>query len=69
MLWIMLGLDIDQMDVETTFLEGKLVEKERVDLKCPPGMDTKEDECLDVMKGSMVWYKLQGFSGKLFENF
>ena len=50
-LWLVLGLDVDQIDVETAFLEGELDEKERVYLKCPPGMDLGEDECLEVMKG------------------
>ena len=50
-LWIVLRLDVDQIDVETDFLEGELDEKERVYLKCPPGMDMAEDECLEVMKG------------------
>ena len=50
-LWLVLGLDVDQIDVETAFLEGELDEKERVYLKCPPGMDFGEDECLEVMKG------------------
>ena len=29
-LWIVLGLDVDQIDVESAFLEGELDEKERV---------------------------------------
>ena len=49
--WIILGLDVDQIDVETAFLEGELQEKERVFLKCPPGMEMEEDECLEIMKG------------------
>ena len=49
--WLILELDVDQIDVETVFLEGELDEKDRVYLKCPPGMDLREDECLEVMKG------------------
>ena len=29
-LWLVLGLDVDQIDVETAFLDGELDEKERV---------------------------------------
>ena len=36
--WIVRDLDVDQMHVETAFLEGVLKEKERVPMKFPPGM-------------------------------
>ena len=50
-LWIVLGLSIDQMDVETAFLEGYLEEKELVYLKCPEGLNLNDDECLEMHCG------------------
>ena len=50
-LWLCLGLDIDQMDVETAFLEGILEPQEYVYLKCPDGLKLEPDECLEVRKG------------------
>ena len=49
--WIIMNLDIDQLDVETAFLEGVLQEDEYVYLKCPQGMELDNDECLQVRKG------------------
>jgi len=49
--WMVMGLDIDQMDVETAFLEGILEPNEYVYLKCPDGMALAPDECLEVRKG------------------
>ena len=49
--WIVRNLDADQMDVETAFSEGALEEKERVHMKCPPGMTPGKDECLVMCKG------------------
>ena len=49
--WIVRNLDVDQMDVETAFLEGILEEIERVYMKCPPGMKLKKDECSEMHKG------------------
>ena len=49
--WIVRNLDVDQMDVETAFSEGVLEEKERVHMKCPPGMTLGKDECLVMYKG------------------
>ena len=49
--WIVRNSDVDQMDVETAFLEGVLEEKERVHMKCPPGMKLEKDECLVTHKG------------------
>jgi Reverse transcriptase (RNA-dependent DNA polymerase) len=49
--WMILNLDIDQMDVETAFLEGILEPHEYVYLKCPEGMYLLPDECLEVHKG------------------
>ena len=46
--WIVKNLDVDQ---ETAFLEGVLEEKERVHMKCPPGMTLGKDECLVMCKG------------------
>lgn len=50
-LWIILDMNIDQMDVETTFLEGELKESEWVYMKCPTGMKLDLSECLLVKKG------------------
>ena len=44
-------MDIDQMDVETAFLEGILDESEYIYMKCPEGMDLNDDECLEIHKG------------------
>ena len=49
--WIVLNLDVDQMDVETAFLEEDLKESKRVLLSHPPGMKLEADECLEVRKG------------------
>ena len=49
--WTVRNLDVDQMDVETAFLEGALKEKERAHIKCPPGMILEKDECLEMYKG------------------
>ena len=49
--WIVLDLDIDQMDVETAFLEGILTPEEYVYMKCPTGMTLEETKCLLVKKG------------------
>ena len=43
-------LDIDQIDVETAFLEEELEPSEYVYMKKPSGMSLKEDECLEIMK-------------------
>ncbi len=50
-LWIVLGLDIHQMDVETAFLEGILDPSEYVYMHCPDGMHLSFDLCLEVRKG------------------
>ena len=50
-IWIVLDLDVDQLDVETAFLEGELPENERVYMKCPEGMLLNSDECLEILKG------------------
>ena len=50
-IWIILELAVDQIDVETAFLEGDLKEDEYIYLKCPDGMELEEDECLEVIKG------------------
>ena len=49
--WIIINLDINQLDVETDFLEGNLEKGEYVYLKCPQGMDLADDEFLEVRKG------------------
>ena len=46
--WTVRNSDVDQMDVETAFLEGTLEENESVHMKCPPGMKL---ECLETCKG------------------
>ena len=49
--WIVKNLDVNQMDVETAFLEGTLEENEKTHMKCPPGMNLDKDECLEIHKG------------------
>ena len=49
--WMIWGCSIDQMDVETAFLEGELEEHERVYIKCPEGFDLPEGYCYEVRKG------------------
>ena len=49
-LWMCLGLDIDQMDVERTFLEDILEPQEYVYLKCLDRMKLEPDECLKDRK-------------------
>jgi hypothetical protein len=49
--WIVLELDIDQMDFETTFLEGILDPSEYVYMHCRDGMHLLMEECLEVRKG------------------
>ena len=50
-LWIVLELDIEQMDVEPAFLEGILDSSEYVYMHCPDGMHLPVEECLKVRKG------------------
>ena len=50
-IWICCGLDIDQMDVETAFLEGELKPDEYQYMKCPEGLELKSDECLEIKRG------------------
>ena len=50
-MWLVLGLDVDQTDVETAFLEGDLKENECVHVPCPQGMDLEKDECLETREG------------------
>ena len=50
-LWLVLGLDVDPMDVKTAFLEGDLKEDECVHTTCPEGMELDKDECLEMRKG------------------
>ena len=45
-IWLVLKLDVDQIDVETAFLEGDLKPSEYVYMKCPQGLGLKEDECI-----------------------
>ena len=49
--WLVLRLDVDQIDVETAFLEGELKENEYVYMSRPDGMDLRDDECLEIRKG------------------
>ena len=48
--WTVRNLDVDQMDVETAFLEGALKESERVLMEYPPGMHLEDV----VSRGSAV---------------
>lgn len=50
-LWLILGLDSDQMDVETAFLEGILAKHEYVYMYKPEGMSLDTYECLEIHKG------------------
>ena len=50
-IWLCLGLNVNQIDVETAFLEGVLPEGEYVYMTCPEGMYLEEDECLEIRKG------------------
>ena len=50
-IWIFFYLDIDQMDVETAFLEGILDPSEYVYMSCPNGLHLALDECLEIRKG------------------
>ena len=52
-IWIAMELDVDQMDVETAFLEGVLDEDEYMYMKCPPGMDLDDSKCLEKRD---VWF-------------
>ena len=47
---IVCGLDIDQSDVETVFLEGELSKEACANMSCPMGMNLNNDECLEVRK-------------------
>ena len=49
--WLVYPLSIDQMDVETAFLEGILEPSQYIYLKCPEGMELEPDECLEIRKG------------------
>ena len=49
--WLVCKLNIDQMDVETAFLEGFLSPNEYIYMKCPEGMTLKYDECIEIRKG------------------
>ena len=46
----MLGLDIDQIDIETVFLERDLPENEYIYLKCPEDINLAENKCLEIRK-------------------
>ena len=50
-IWLVLRLDVDQIDVKTAFLEGDLKPSEYVYMKCPQGLGLMEDECLEIQKG------------------
>ena len=49
-LWLIHKWSVWQLDIETAFLEGVLQENKRVHLKCPEGMELREDECLELHK-------------------
>ncbi len=67
--WMILDLDVGQLDVETAFLEGILKPTEYVYLKCPDGYNLEDDECLKVMKGMYglcqssraFWFRISSF--------
>ena len=68
MIWMIHNLDIDQVDVETAFLEGRLEPHEYQYMQCPEGMDLAEDECMMVTGGmyglvqvSRVYWKKMTF--------
>ena len=42
-IWIVNDLSVNQIDVETAFLEGELKENEYIYLKCPDGMELERD--------------------------
>ena len=50
-IWIILDLDIDQMDVETAFLEGVLDPSEYVYMSCPDSFHLAPNQCLEIRKG------------------
>ena len=50
-IWIILDLDIDQVDVETAFLEGNLDPSEYVYMNCPEGLYLEPNQCLEIRKG------------------
>ena len=50
-LWIIYDTDIDQVDVETAFLGGKLNPDEYQYLRCPEGVFLEDDECLEIIGG------------------
>ena len=68
-MWIAMELDVDQMDVETAFLEGVLDKEEYMYMKCPHGMDLGDDKCLEIRKGMyglvqsarLFWKKMSNF--------
>ena len=49
--WMTYGLKVDQIDVETAFLEGDLKPSEYIYMKCPYGLKLQPDECLEIRKG------------------
>ena len=51
--WLVLGLDVDQMDVETAFLEGDLKEDECAHMICPEGWIWKRMSAWKLGKGCM----------------
>lgn len=67
-LWMVYGLDIDQADVETAFLEGRLEPHEYQYMECQEGMDLEENECMMVTGGTygliqvsrVYWKKMTG---------
>lgn len=49
-LWVIFDLEVDQMGVETSFLEVILDNTERIYMKCPSGIVIKKDEYLLLLK-------------------
>ena len=49
-LWIIYGLDIDQIYIETVFLEKDFSENKYIYLKCSEGIDFIKNEYLEIQK-------------------
>ena len=50
-LWMVFDLDVDQMDIESAFLEGILEPKEYVYMRTPQGFNIGEGKCLLIQRG------------------
>ena len=50
-IWIVFDLDVDQIDIESAFLEGQLKPSEYMYMKAPQGFGLKATECVMIKKG------------------